>query len=600
MIFFQIFDILDQKEKRKAVMLMLLMLLVAFFDVIGVASILPFIALVSNPSLIESNDKINLIFNYISSFRELNHYDFLIFVGIVIFVLFLIALIGRALLTYAIVKFSFIQEHNIGKKLIEKYLNQSYRWFLDKNSSDLGKSILSEISEVIRGLFMPSLVMISQIIISFFIISLVIIIDTKTAIIAFSTFALSYLLIFVIVKKRLKNIGEKRLLANTSRYKAVSETFDAIKEVKINGLEKSCIEFFSANAKLYANSHSSASAIGLLPRFFLEAIAFGGMLLLIIFLLIQNQNFQSILPILSLYAFAAYRLIPSMQQIYNAATSIRFTKEAFKALYYDIKKLNTNNEKIQISKFQVANEIKIKNINFKYFKESDFAIKNLNFSIGVNRKIGIVGLTGSGKTTFIDILLGLLEPDSGYIEVNDNIITKENLRIWQNSLGYVPQNIFLSDNTIASNVAFGEKEENLNFDKINEALETACLNNFIRSELPNGLDTLVGDKGIKLSGGQKQRIGIARAIYKNPAILIFDEATSALDNITETNVMKNIDKLKYKKTLIIIAHRLSTIKNCDEILFFDKGEVIAKGKYNILLEKNEKFKKICEASDEIQ
>jgi ABC-type multidrug transport system fused ATPase/permease subunit len=305
----------------------------------------------------------------------------------------------------------------------------------------------------------------------------------------------------------------------------------------------------------------------------------------------QTGDFNSALPILSLYVFAGYRLMPAMQQIYYSSTQLTFVIPAIDKLTSDIKNLkplNINHDKGVVS---LNKEIILKNIFYEYPNASRTTLKNINLSISSKSIVGFVGETGSGKTTAVDIILGLLEPQKGTLEIDGKVITKKNSRSWQRSIGYVPQHIYLSDDTIAANIAFGVHSQDINMVAVEKAAKIANLHNFLVDELPKKYETIIGARGIRLSGGQRQRIGIARALYHNPSVLILDEATSALDSQTEKMVMDSINKISEDVTIIIIAHRLTTIKKCDKIFLLEKGLIKNEGTFEELMNINENFRK---------
>ena len=278
--------------------------------------------------------------------------------------------------------------------------------------------------------------------------------------------------------------------------------------------------------------------------------------------------------------FAGYRLLPSLQQIYASFTQLSFISASLDDLSNDIKKLKMIIPSNDHNILSVNKNIILKNIYFKYPNTTRFTLKDVNINIQAKTTVGIVGTTGSGKTTIVDIILGLLEAQKGTLEVDGQIITNQNSRAWQRSIGYVPQHIYLSDDTIASNIAFGIDSKDIKKGLVERVAKIANLHEFVKNELPKNYQTIVGERGVRLSGGQRQRIGIARALYHNPQVLILDEATSALDNKTEQAVMKEINNLRKDITIIIVAHRLNTVKNCDVIFKFEKGELVGKGAFN--------------------
>ena len=333
--------------------------------------------------------------------------------------------------------------------------------------------------------------------------------------------------------------------------------------------------------------------IGLLPRYCLEGIAFGGMIVLVLILMARDGNFISIMPTIALYAFAGYRLMPALQQTYTAITQLRFSSPTLNILYNDLVELQSYEQEKNVNSFiKLTKSITLENISFNYPDTKINTLKNINLKIEAFKKIGIVGTTGSGKTTMIDIILGLLDANDGILSVDNNPIDKDNRRSWQKSIGYVPQEIYLSDSSIESNIAFGVDSEDIDINSVEKATKIANLHDFIINELPEKYKTTLGERGIRLSGGQRQRIGIARALYRKPQILIMDEGTSALDNITEDAVMDAVNNLGDGITIILIAHRLSTVKNCDNIFLLEKGRLKAQGTYEHLLRTNEIFQRM--------
>ena len=354
----------------------------------------------------------------------------------------------------------------------------------------------------------------------------------------------------------------------------------------MGGLEKTFVERFSIPSLIIARNLSLKEFISFMPRFLLEALVFGGMILVILYLMVKSGSFVSSVPTIALYAFAGYRLMPALQKIYSSTTTLRFVGPAVDNMYEDFKKLKPSdlNQEKNILKF--TKNITLKDIHYNYPNASRKVLKNINLNIPVNSTVGIIGPTGCGKTTAVDIILGLLEAQEGTLEVDNQTIDKKNVRSWQRSIGYVPQHIYLADDTIAANIAFGADSENIQQINVEQASKIACVHDFVTNELPLKYQTSVGERGVRLSGGQRQRIGIARALYHNPKILILDEATSALDIDTEKAVIDAINKINKEITIILITHRLNTLKNCDIIYKLEKGEIIDKGTFNKLISSN--------------
>jgi ATP-binding cassette, subfamily B, bacterial PglK len=577
--------LLSYKERKRARLLFFIILVMALLDMIGVVSILPFMAALTNPGLIETNSTLNKIFEVSSIFGVENNQEFLFTLGLSVFILLVVSLMFKAYATYIQIKFVQMSEFRMGKMMVERYLRQPYSWFLNRNSADLGKTILSEVGAIVAKGIRPFIEVIAKGTIAILLIILLVIADPKLALIVGISFSLAYGIIFYFIRGFLNRIGEKSLKNNELRFMSVSEAFGAVKEVKIGGLEKIFIKIFSDSAKSFAKTQALVEIIAQLPRYILEIIAFGGILLIILYLISQFGTFNESIPILSLYVFAGYRLMPALQQIYASFTKLAFVSPSLDKLYYDLKSLKNVNEIHDEGILSFNKMITLKNICYNYPKSSRTALRGINLSVPVKSIVGLVGATGSGKTTTVDIILGLLEPQKGILEVDDQAITKQNIRSWQRSIGYVPQHIYLSDDTLAANIAFGIEPKYINQEAIERASKIASLHEFVINELPEKYETTIGERGVRLSGGQRQRIGIARALYNKPQILILDEATSALDNNTERAVMDAVNNLNKEITIILIAHRLDTVKNCDKIFLLEKGELKDEGSFDELLNK---------------
>ena len=576
----KILFLLSSSERKSAYLILFFTFITALVDMMGVASILPFVAILSNPSLIETSIILNLTFNQLTIFGVKTEEEFLFALGIIVFLLLMLSLIVKALTTYLQERFVQLSEYNIGKRLIEIYLRQPYSWFLNRNSADLGKNILSEVMQVINNGIRPLIELIAKSLIAIALIILLFIVDPILTMIVGSSLGSAYLLIFYFVRNYLDKSGSLRLKNNQLRFTAVNEAFSATKEIKLGGLEKIFINIFSNSALIVAKSQAVALVVSQLPKYILEAIAFGGILLIILYIMTQTGNFNSALPIISLYAFAGYRLLPALQQIYVSFTQLIFVGPSLSKLFNDMTNKNILVENQDEGFLFPKNQIVLKNICYDYPESKRTTIKNINIEILAKSIVGFVGPTGSGKTTLVDIILGLLDPKKGFLEIDGKKITKQNVRSWQKSIGYVPQNIYLSDDTIAANIAFGVQRNEIDLDLIEKSSKIANLHNFIINELPKKYDTIIGERGIRLSGGQRQRIGIARALYNNPKVLILDEATSSLDNQTEELVIKQVLNSNQDMTIIMIAHRLNTVKNCDIIFRLENGKIIDQGSYN--------------------
>lgn len=586
----KLLDLLTPTERKRAALLLGMILVMAIFDMLGVASIMPFMAVLANPQLVETNTALNAAFKSASMLGMTSAQSFLFALGFLVFVLLVVSLSFKALTTYAQTRFALMSEFSIGKRLVEGYLRQPYSWFLNRHSADLGKTILSEVNQVIYFAVMPSMNLIAHTTVALALLILLVLIDPVLALTVGLVLGTAYITIFKISSSFMTRSGNASINSNQARFLAVNEAFGAVKEVKVGGLEQVYIQRYAEPAEIYAKQQTAVQVVSQLPRFALEAIAFGGMLLVMLYLLAQGGSFATALPVIALYALAGYRLMPALQHIYGAATQLRFAGAALDALHKDLVSLPPASQNQGQGVISLKQAITLSNIHYSYPNSPVPTLKGITLKIPAKNTIGLVGSTGSGKTTMVDLILGLINAQQGSLEVDGNSINQNNLRAWQGIIGYVPQQIYLADDTISANVALGVDKKYIDQNAVENAAKIANLHDFVVNDLPMGYSTAVGERGVRLSGGQRQRIGIARALYHNPQILILDEATSALDNLTEQAVMEAVHNLGHKLTIILIAHRLSTVKECDTIFMLEKGEIKGQGSFYELTQANERFR----------
>ena len=584
--------LMNPSERKSAGALLVMILVTAGLDMIGVASILPFMAVLMDPAQVTTSDVLNAAFIASRRAGVETIEQFLFFLGILVFVLQMTSLVMKALTIYSQTRFGLMREYSLGERLVSGYLAKPYSWFLNRNSADLGKTILSEAQIVVGSGIVPLLTLIGQGTVAVFLMFLLIAVDPSLALSVGMVLGLSYAGIYAALSGWLKRLGTVRAIANEERFKAVSEAFGAVKEIKVGGLEKIYIERFSRPAEMYAQGQATSIIIGQLPRYALEAIAFGGMLIVVLYLMAKRGGLAEALPTIALYAFAGYRLMPALQQTYMAITQLRFVTPALELLARDLNDLepaDTQKSGCLMAQLNPTQNISLNQVSYRYPTASKWAVSGLNICIPANSTVGFVGTTGSGKTTTVDLILGLLEPQEGSMTVDGQRITSANRSQWQNAIGYVPQHIYLADDTLSANIAFGIPKKDVDRSSVERAAKIANLHEFITEDLPNQYETCVGERGVRLSGGQRQRIGIARAIYRNPKVLILDEATSALDNLTEQAVMEAIKSMSSDITVILIAHRLSTVQKCDQIFLMEQGRIKCRGTYDQVMEMDKSF-----------
>lgn len=587
-----LWQLLSPLEKRHFLMLLVMVAFMAVFEAVGVAIILPFLQVLANPETIQSNTVLRMFWD---SFNFSSVQNFITVLGLAVFAFIVFSLLFRAVSTYVLMRFCLMRAYSLGAELLQKYLYQPYVWFLTRNTSELGQTVLSEIDVVVRESLLPAVMLISHTLVAFLIIGIVFLIEPW---IAFGTFAVlggGYLLVYFLLRKRLEDIGEQRYQANRARFLVTQEATSGLKELKVMGIEDAFIKRFSNPAQNLARFQTKAQIIGKLPRFALEGLSYGGFIVLVLVLQLRHgAQITDMLPFLGLVGMAGTKLFPALQQIYQQVSLMRFSSPALKALHHNLTTLklpkNAHNEPAAL---HLENLFELREVSFRYDKEDRAILNNISLKFPKGDTIGIVGGTGAGKTTVVDLILGLLVPDSGDLVTDGTKINLENIRAWQKNLGYVPQHIFLSDASVAENIAFGVEKDQIDQDAVERAARIAQLHEFVATELSDGYATFVGERGVRLSGGQRQRIGIARALYYNPEILVFDEATSALDNLTEQALIEAVHNIGRSKTVIMIAHRLSTVKECDTIFLLEAGNLAAQGTYDKLVSENESFKKMA-------
>lgn len=593
----KIFHLLSLEGKRPFYWLLLAFVVMAVLDMVGVASIFPFLNVISNPAIIEENAKLKWLYK---AFRFENTDVFLIALGVVSFAVLVINNVLRAFVSAVVIKFSYLRRYILSKELIKKYLYGPYVFFLNRNTSELTTYLVSEVARIVSGVLIPCLQVFSRSLMALLIIILLIVINPVVGAIIIVAIGGGYVIIYGLVRKILAFTGKDMTEYNKKIYKSLHEAFGGIKDIKLLGKERIFVEKFSTSVKRVSDCYCWQFLLFQLPRYAFEIFAFGGILFIAILIAVVQKNYQNVVPIVGLYAFAAYRLMPTLQQIYQDVATIRSSLFALEVVYEDYVKCfgiyEKDGEECKPA-LPFLKEINFDNITFRYPNAQQSVIENLNLTIGINTTVGLVGGSGAGKTTLVDILLGLLRPLDGNLIVDGKIINDENLRQWQANIGYVPQNIYLCDDTISRNIAFGIPDDHIDYQAVEDSAKLANIHDFITKELPHGYDTEIGERGVRLSGGQRQRIGIARALYHNPSLLVFDEATSALDGITEEAILEAIRKLAHKKTIVIVAHRLSTVKECDIIYLLEQGRMADQGTYHELISSNEQFRRMAKIAE---
>ncbi|HEX2164898.1 MAG TPA: ABC transporter ATP-binding protein [Thermoanaerobaculia bacterium] len=590
----QLYRILSPRERRQALWLLPLLIATALMQVVGIASVTPFLAVVADPGAVERHESLRRLYE-LGGFTEVR--TFLLALGALMFVVIVGSNGLTAISTWAVLRFSWMRSHTIAVRILRGFLARPYLFFLEQHSADLGRNLLGEVVQIVTGTLVPAMKAVSGAIAALAVMALLVYVDPLLACLTAVVMGGAYGALFFAIRRRQRRMGQVRLAANKGRFKTLAETFGGIKEVKLLGREATMVRRFQRPSADYAAATALNAVVAQVPRFALEGIAFGGIVLMVLYLLRREAGFEAIVPTIGLYALAGYRLMPSLQQIFHGLTNIRFNSAALDHLSEYLPAAEVDfGERRPVAPLPLARSIRLRGVWFQYPTAKEPLFRGLDLEIAAGRSTAFVGATGSGKSTLGDLLLGLLRPDRGAIEIDGVPLGDANLRAWQRNLGYVPQSIFLADDTIARNIAFGLPDREIDMEAVARAARAACIDEFIERELPRGYDTVVGERGVRLSGGQRQRIGIARALYHDPQVILFDEATSSLDNVTEEQVLEAVSALARTRTTITIAHRLSTVRGCDRILLLEGGEVVASGTYDELIASEPRFRTLAMAA----
>ena len=595
-VFKKIMTLLSRRERRRFYVLVGIMIFVAFAEVFGISAFLILLRVLAEPERIFDNPYLTWGYNTVGIEDP---FTFQVVMAVAVFLVMALSLVIKAGGNYAIIRFSTMRGYTISSRLLQAYLHQPYAWFLQRNSADVAKSVLGEVQNVVNKIITPGGQLLANGILTITIIGFLIAVDPVIAVMAALLLGGAYTGIYFWLRAKLLVIGEGLLKANTERFRLTNEATGGFKEVKLMSLENRYVERFREPAQALARNAALSQVMNQIPRFALEGLTFAVLFGIILVMLLRSEgNLSTAIPVLGVFGISAMRLLPAMQQVYGAFANIRSAKPVLDNIYRDYTDAiahgtNPPRGPGDDADLSLDRDLVLKGIGFSYASGDRPAVHNVDMEIPALSTIGIVGGTGAGKTTLVDLILGLLMPDTGQIIVDGEPLTADNMHRWRRSIGYVPQTIYLTDSSVAQNIAFGVPEEAIDPEAMERAARAAALHDFVMEEMPQQYDTIVGERGVRLSGGQRQRIGIARALYHDPSLLIFDEATSALDNLTERAVMDAVQRIRNTKTVIMIAHRLSTIRKCDRIFLLEHGTVQASGSYEDLVDENETFRKMA-------
>jgi len=569
------------------------MALVGVLEVMGVVSILPFIAVASRPELIEQQPQLFAVYQLVGSESPR---EFLGFLGMLMIILLVTSNSVTAAVNRSLFTFTHRRGHEISTALLGEYMRKPYLYFVLHNSALISKTILSQVNQVVVSVLIPSLQLIARAIVLTCMLALLMVVNPRITLIVFGGFGVCYALIFLVIRRYIIGLGQEAFRMDSDRHKTVMEALGGIKEVKIYGSEPFFLKRFLIPSALLAKHAANKETLALVPRYLLEVFAFCAMIMVVLFLLSKGQSISEALPVLALYALVATRMLPTFQHLFHNFTVIRFNAPAMVEICSVLQSQKSQTHLASLVQAPIfERQISLEQISFSYPGKTEPVLKDISLIIPARKITAFVGATGSGKSTLADIITGIITPQSGHVLIDDAPLNASNLQGWRADIGYVPQQIFLLDDTIWRNIAFGIADENIDEIAVVRAAQAAQIDEFIRAELKDGYDTIIGERGIRLSGGQRQRLGLARALYRNPRLLVLDEATSALDNVTERSVMDAIHAWSSSKTVVVIAHRLSTVQQCDQIVLLEHGKIAAVGAYEELLKSSGIFQKLTYA-----
>lgn len=567
----KVYRILDAHQKSRMFILLVLILGGALFETLGVSAILPLVSAVTDPTIIETDKK----YKYVYDLLGLSSYkSFILFMALGLVAVYVVKNVYLILLNIAQNHFVTNNQRRLSVRLMKCYMRQNYLFHVEHNIAELQRNVETDVNSFII-VITNILQLATETLVCIMLTVFLMVTDFYTTFLLVLLMA-AFLLLFVkVFRRRLRVLGEETRIYSQDKTKYFLESFGGIKEIKASSKESYFIDKYDGAHKDFARAAQGQMLYTYIPKPLMESLCISGLLLFMAIRIVMGADVDKFIPVMSVFAIAAIRMLPSFNRISGYLGALMFNKASLDAVYKDLNEMKELDKNINITgseKEVETGDVLVRNLSFYYpAKPEKKILDNVNLDIPYNKAVAFIGPSGAGKTTLADIIMGILKPVSGTVSVND-VDVIDNTSAWHKHIGYIPQSIFLTDDTIRANVAFGIPEDQIDDEMVWRALEEAQIADFVRSQ-EDGINSNIGDRGVKISGGQRQRLGIARALYSNPEYIILDEATSALDNDTEKAVMDAIYNLSGKKTMIIIAHRLSTISKCDVIYEVNNGNV---------------------------
>ncbi len=544
----------------------------ALFQVIGITSIFPFLAIAADPDRIRRS---HFGTRFLSLFPPMEDRQLLLVAGVIAIVGLVASNAVNLLAEYARTRYTENFGHWLRVRLLRRMASQPYTYFLQRNSGELLKKILSDVASYTNGVLLPLLDTVARVFTAALVLATLFLVQPVIAVSAAIGLGGFYVTIFRLLARKRREVDENLRISVSGVFREAQQMLSGIKPVKVHRAEEHFLNRFARHSAVIAQTNARLPIFSNSARYLVEPLAFGGLVVAVLLLAARGRDFSDILPNLGVMALAGYRLLPSLQLLYSQLTQISSVRHALNEVYDEFAAAETDKSirpeiigdaLAPARPLRWSDAIVLREVGFRYPGASRPALDGLSLTIPKNSSVGVIGPTGSGKSTLVDLLLGLYHPTAGEILIDDRPLTPELVPSWQASIGYVPQDIFLIDDTIARNIAFGLPDNEIDPARLREACAIAQLLDFVEAELPDGFDTNVGERGVRLSGGQRQRIGLARALYHRPSLLILDEATSALDMATEAKLLDALRSLAGKLTMVVAAHRLSAVANCDQLI----------------------------------
>ncbi len=583
--------LLTPTDKRRLTILFAAVVGMAVLELGGIASILPFMQLVANPEAASRPGPLQDVFSALGlmTFRQQ-----VVAAGLAVLLLITLANTAAAATMWYQHRTAWRTAHGIATRLVKTYVAQPYEFFLTRNSADLIKKAIAEVNDLVTGVLVSIGDIAAKAVVALVIIGLLVFVNAPLALAAAAVLGLAYVFIYALRQNLLTTLGEERIASNLERFKSLGELLSGIKTIKAYGAQRFFFERYSAASHRITTVHSRFQVISATPRYAIELIAFGAIVLATVYLAATGRRLETALPLLSLFALAAYRLIPALQILFAAIARLRHTWPIVDELHDDVVRPPIEwPAPAPADPLPFENAIRFEGVAFRFDRNDRQILAGVDCVIPRASWVAFVGPTGSGKSTLIDLLVGLIQPTAGSIRLDEILLDPASRPAWQATLAYVPQEVFLYDDTVARNIALGVPDAGIDRSRLQEAARLAQAHTFITTELAQGYDTPVGERGVRLSGGQRQRLGIARALYRDRPVLILDEATSALDSTTERTLIAALQAERPDLTVVLIAHRIDTVRQCDRIYLIEEGKITASGTFDDLSAVSRVFRELA-------